>query len=176
MKGQTKGVKVVSLFHLLEFFGIEQREVQEALGVTKTATSLWANGKRPMPDKHVPAFIEFLDQVMDKRYASAKGYPNAQKIIIERIKQAGDAWFGENAEAQGLWALVADKELRKLAAYADLGPEKLLVALREDQEMRQRILESTQALQQVVLITAQMRPLPPLTLALARENSPEGSR
>jgi hypothetical protein len=69
-------VYVQELFGLLRYLNIEQQAVVTAVRSNKTQVSLWANGKRPLPKRAMPAFFAFMAQTITAGTAAAWATPS----------------------------------------------------------------------------------------------------
>ena len=67
MRPRGPTIPVKHLFLLLAYVGVTQRDVRERLGVHKSLTSFWATGQRPMPERHLPAILDLLDEAIARR-------------------------------------------------------------------------------------------------------------
>jgi transcriptional regulator with XRE-family HTH domain len=92
-------LSVRGLFRLAKLVGIEQREVAEHIGVSDATVSLWANGKAPVPDKHVPALTSVLFPPIKGAYQRA--YDLKDDATMEMLQNAMEDWRIEVSEAGG---------------------------------------------------------------------------
>jgi transcriptional regulator with XRE-family HTH domain len=109
---------------LLTFLGMEQAEVTRRLGVSQTNVSFWWTGRRPVPRKHIPAFLALVrDKIREDR-----GAHRAQIVAML------DAWFKELYVRVGICHDEIRYELEVLkSAYATVDPLSL------DREERRRL-------------------------------------
>ena len=55
----------VTLFRLADAVGVSQYQAAAALGLARTQTNLWAQGKRHIPDAHLPTLLTLVGQAAD---------------------------------------------------------------------------------------------------------------
>lgn len=94
------------LFLLLRFLGIDQNTLAAHLGVSHTLVSLWAHGRKPIPERHVEGIMDLISSTWDQKI-SAPPESLTKKQIDARIEFIGDFkilvqdWAIERAEASG---------------------------------------------------------------------------
>jgi hypothetical protein len=121
-------VNVKHLFRLLAFLGVRHAEVRQRLGVSKTAVSLWATGKRPLPTRYQEALFDmattaFADaSAADLAMVPASEAPLREQYFYEQVGQLLDTWAIEVGEAHYLGKIA--QHCQTLARYGT-DPEKL---------------------------------------------------
>jgi hypothetical protein len=136
MARQGTGVFVVNLFKLLALCGVSQMEVCRHLGLEPPVVSLWANGKRPMPRRHLEGFEQFVwDTLARKNDAYLEAMTQElgdelAKYVQFRVSDAHPHLFPEPPPdappvVQRWWAFHCEA-LRLMDAWADeASPEPL---------------------------------------------------
>jgi hypothetical protein len=122
------GCPVKHLFRLLTFLGVSHAEVRERLGVSKTAVSLWATGKRPMPTRYQRDIFDLVTEAYTRASAADMAqFPDGDaagrdRLFGEQVARLLDDWAIEVGEERYL-AKIAE-QCRTLARYGT-DPEKL---------------------------------------------------
>jgi hypothetical protein len=65
-------VYVSKLFALLRWLEVPQHAIARQLGANESSVSMWANGQRALPKRHVDAFLEFASTTILQAYAPLK--------------------------------------------------------------------------------------------------------
>jgi transcriptional regulator with XRE-family HTH domain len=107
-----QSVYVSKLFDVLKFLEIEQQEVCRQLGASKTQVSLWAHGKRRLPESKARPFIMFvwaaISAALSRAMDATRGPGESSKEVFDRADamdpQEGqamlEAWLRENVRQQ----------------------------------------------------------------------------
>jgi hypothetical protein len=69
-------VQGVTLFRLADAVGLSQQQAAAALGLARTQTNLWAQGKRSIPDRHLPKLLELVGQAAGAALATLDAEPS----------------------------------------------------------------------------------------------------
>jgi hypothetical protein len=122
------GCPVKHFFRLLAFLGVSHAEVRQHLRVSKTAVSLWATGKRPLPTRYQRALFDLATRAFadasaaDLATVPANEAPLREQYFSEQVSRLLDDWAIEVGEARYLGQLA--ESCRTLARYGT-DPEKL---------------------------------------------------
>jgi transcriptional regulator with XRE-family HTH domain len=117
---------VKNLFRLGKSIGIEQQQVAAHVGVSEPTVSLWATGKRPVPDRHKLALLNFFDNAIEKECKDADR--RGDIITLVYIRGCLLDFTLENYEASGRLYDKIKEAIRFVATYQN----KELPALLED--------------------------------------------
>jgi hypothetical protein len=122
------GCPVKHFFRLLSFVGVSHAEVRQLLGVSKTAVSLWATGKRPLPTRYQQPLFNLATQAIIRRSEAelatepASEAPLREQYFREQVEQLLADWAVEVGEARYLEEIA--EHCRTLARLGT-DPEKL---------------------------------------------------
>jgi hypothetical protein len=126
------GCPVKHLFRLLAFLRVSHAEVRQQLGVSKTAVSLWATGKRPMPTRYQRAVFDMATEAFARASASILSEPPANEAELrdlyfrEQVTRLMNDWAIEVGEQRHIEKIA--EQGRTIARYAT-DPEKLSAVL-----------------------------------------------
>jgi hypothetical protein len=122
------GCPAKHFFRLLAFLDVSHAEVRQRLGVSKTAVSLWATGKRPLPTRYQQALFDLATRAFADASASdlatvpTSEAPLREQYFNEQVTRLLEDWAIEVGEARYL-AEIAEHS-RTIARYGT-DPEKL---------------------------------------------------
>ena len=122
------GCPVKHFFRLLAFLGVSHRQIRAQLGVSKTAVSLWATGKRPLPMRYQRALFDLATQAfIEVRAADLATVPVSEQPIRDeyfhtQVSRLLDDWAIEVGEPRYITKIA--EHCRTLARYGT-DPEKL---------------------------------------------------
>ena len=132
MKAGGPSYPVKHLFRLLTFFGVSQAEVCARLGISQPLVSLWATGKRKLPQRHKQALFDLTTEAFVRASAedmiqNPDGDPEGRdQLFGEQVSQLLDDWAIEVGEQRYIEKI--SDHCRTIARYAT-DPEKLGAAL-----------------------------------------------
>jgi transcriptional regulator with XRE-family HTH domain len=124
-------IYVQRLIEMARSLGVDQREIAKRLQIPDSSLSLWATGKRPIPRRHLPAFMALISELIRAHDATHRAHLNhyLEAWNIELHVHAGAV----SADAQRKFEV-----LRSFYAQGDV--------LKIPREERQRLREACQDL------------------------------
>jgi DNA-binding transcriptional regulator YdaS (Cro superfamily) len=166
----------VTLFQLADVVGVSQYKAAAVLGLARTQTNLWAQGRRPVPDAHLPKLLELIGQAADAKLAKLDTEPPSLredftqertqlKATILALCKDVRMELLESAGA-GPTAMVAGS-LAALSKYTGMNAEEL----RKGNTPAELVEKASRLYEAAKLL----RRLQPLEQVLDRENSASGS-
>jgi predicted transcriptional regulator len=163
---------VASLFALLRYLEVPQKRVATLLGLTKGAVSQLARGRRPIPEKHWPAFIAFVQDAVEEKVKQARAQDaqrggrlravmrgvSAEKMAEMKIKEFFTLWCNEVSESCGLLYRQIGEEARLLKQLAEMDDDKIKRRLNEP-GMRETFARSSRRVTAAIEALESVRPL-----------------
>lgn len=119
-----------SLFAVLAFAGIRQRDIARFLGVGKSLVSQWRSGSKPMPDHHHKTLWDWAEASYWTEWSRTKDQGAAAERRLQEFADLLDAakaernpseWYYRLAmDTSALWRLVNGDEGMRLEQMQDV--------------------------------------------------------
>lgn len=141
---------VSKLFAIAKLAGLSQQDILRHLGLNShVPTTLWASGKRPMPDKHLQALRALLERACDE-HAARLPAEQAQAFDTQVACLLKD-WVVEVSERRGTGpsAALYEEMQRLIALYDGMDARTFTTQLAKDSH-RQRLYDMAIALKQQI--------------------------
>jgi hypothetical protein len=169
-------VQGVTLFQLADAVGVSQYKAAAVLGLARTQTNLWAQGKRPVPDAHLPKLLELIGQAADTTLAKLDAESSSLR----------EGFTQERAQRKAAIVALCEDLRMEVLEHAGVGPTAMaagsLTALGKFMGMRPEelrkgdtpteLLEEASRLYEAAKL---LRRLQPLERVLDREKSASGA-